>query len=199
MSYTPPKSSLLLRLSSPVSAFILRLLGWTVEGGQANVPKTVMLAVPHTTNWDLFYSLLCASAIKVPIWFMMKHSHFWWPAGILWRFLGGVPINRGKSSGVVGQMVEAFKEREVLYLVIPPEGTRKDVAYWKTGFYHIAHEAHVPMWLWFIDYKNKCIGSGELVYTTGDIEADFVKIRAYYEKKFGAMPHCRPAPQKPNS
>lgn len=195
MQSTPHKISLLLKLSAPVSAFILRCLGWTVEGGREEVSKAVLLAVPHTTNWDLFYSLLCASAIKTPIWFMMKHTHFWWPAGILWKFLGGVPINRSKSSGVVSQMAQAFKEREVLYLVIPPEGTRKEVHHWKTGFYHIAHAAGVPLWLWFIDYKNKRIGSGELMYTSGDIEADFEKIRAFYEKKFGPMPNCRPPSQ----
>lgn len=199
MSEYTPKVSLLLKLSSPLSAFIMKCLGWTVEGGQSEFPKAVLTAVPHTTNWDLFYSLLCASAIKVPIWFMMKHSHFWWPAGILWRFLGGVPVDRSKSSGIVGQMVDAFRERDVLYLVIPPEGTRKEVDCWKTGFYHIAHQAGAPIWLWFIDYKNKRIGSGDAVYPTGDIEADFVKIRAYYENRFGAMPSCRPDPKKLNS
>ena len=196
MSESPPKHSVLLRMSAPVCAFILKSLGWTIEGGRASVSKAVLTAVPHTTNWDLFFTLLCASAIKTPIWFMMKHTHFWWPIGILWRFLGGVPIDRTKASGVVDQMADAFRKREVLYLVIPPEGTRKEVDYWKTGFYHIAHAAEVPVWPWFIDYKNKCIGSGELIYATGDIEADFQKLRAFYEARFGPMPHCRPRPER---
>ncbi len=189
--YSP---SLTMRLVSPIASFLLRCLGWTIVGGRINVSKAVLIAAPHTTNWDLFYTLLCSWTIRIPIWFMMKESHFWWPAKLLWKFLGGVPINRSKSSGVVAQMANAFAEREVLYLVIPPEGTRKDVACWKSGFYYVALGANVPVWPWFIDYQAKRIGCGAPIMATGDIDADFKKIRTFYEEMVGPMPHCRPNP-----
>lgn len=91
-------------------------------------------------------------------------------------------------------MADAFSARHMLYLVIPPEGTRRDVTYWKTGFYYIAHEAGVPIWPWFIDYARKRIGCADVIHTTGDIEADFERIRAVYEAMYGPMPNCRPSP-----
>lgn len=189
------KEPYLIRLLAPLCARILKWLGWIIEGGSTSVSKCIIVAAPHTSNWDLLYTLLCAMAVHVPIWFMMKHTHFWWPAGVLWRTLGGIPIHRSKSSGLVEQMVEAFQKRDVLYLVIAPEGTRKEVPHWKTGFYYIALGANVPLWPWFIDYKTKRIGSGDLIYPTGDIEADFRKIREFFEQKYGPMPHCHPAPK----
>lgn len=194
MTYSVWKPSLVTRVIGAFCRWLLQRLGWTVVGGQITMSKAVLTAAPHSTNWDLFYTLLCAHALQIPIWFMMKHTHFWWPAGILWNYLGGVPINRSKASGVVSQMVNAFEERDMLYLVIPPEGTRKDVTCWKTGFYHIAHGARVPVWPWFIDYKNKRMGCGDVIHTTGDIEADFERIRSVYEDLYGPMPNCRPGP-----
>lgn len=189
--YTPSR---LTRLVGTLSSWLLRCLGWTVIGNQTNVPKAVLTAAPHTTNWDLFFTLLCAWTMHTPIWFMMKNSHFWWPATLLWNWLGAVPIDRSKSCGVVSQMVDAFAKRDILYLIIPPEGTRRDVPYWKTGFYHIAHDAGVPIWPWFIDYKRKRMGCAEVIRTTGDIEADFARIRLAYEEMYGPMPNCRPSP-----
>lgn len=191
-TYTPSR---LARVSTAISTWILRRLGWTIVGGQVPVLKAILTAAPHKTNWDLFYTLLCARAIGIPIWFMMKNSHFWWPASILWNWLGAVPIDRSRSCGVVSQMADAFAQRDMLYLVIPPEGTRRSVPYWKTGFYYIAHEAGVPIWPWFIDYTHKRMGCAGMVHTTGDIEADFQRIRAIYEEMYGPMPNCRPSPQ----
>ena len=187
-------SSFLQKISGPFAAWLLRRLGWTVVGRQFSCPKAVLTAVPHTTNWDLFYTLLGAWALRIPIWFMMKKSHFWFPAGTLWKAMGGVPVDRSKPGGMVGQMVDAFSSRDRLYLVIPPEGTRKEVAYWKTGFYAIAHAAGVPVWPWFIDYSKKFFGCGEPIFTTGDMHADFDRIRAFYEGIMGPMPSCRPKP-----
>ncbi|NLV44369.1 MAG: glycerol acyltransferase [Candidatus Hydrogenedentes bacterium] len=192
MAFSNKKPSMMNRATGAFCRWALRRLGWTLVGSQIEMPKAVLIAAPHTTNWDLFYTLLCARAIHISIWFMMKHTHFWWPASILWNWLGGVPINRTKACGVVTQMVEAFAERDRLYLVIPPEGTRRSVDCWKTGFYHIAHEAKVPVWPWFIDYKNKRVGCGDVIHPTGDIESDFERIRAFYEATYGPMPNCRP-------
>lgn len=190
-TYTPSRFT---RIVGAFCGWLLRRLGWTVVGGQTPALKAVLTAAPHKSNWDLFYTLLCARTIRIPIWFMMKNSHFWWPASIMWNWLGAVPVDRSKSCGVVSQMVDAFAEREMLYLVIPPEGTRTDVSCWKTGFYHIAHGAGVPIWPWFIDYTRRRIGCSEVLYTTGDIDADFDRLRSMYEDMYGPMPNCRPSP-----
>lgn len=121
MSDFVSQSSWLQHISSPFAGWVLRRLGWTIIGGRIPCPKAVLTAVPHTTNWDLFYTLLGACALRIPIWFMMKNNHFWFPASILWKVLGGVPVDRDKPGGMVGQMVDAFSSRERLYLVIPPD------------------------------------------------------------------------------
>ncbi|HDP35979.1 MAG TPA: acyltransferase [Candidatus Hydrogenedentes bacterium] len=196
MSYTPIARSKVNPLARYAAKLVVKLLGWGIEGGKCPVPKAVVAAAPHSSNWDLFFTLLSAAASDVPIWFMMKHTHFWWPLRVLWYYLGGVPINRGASASVVSQMVKALNKSERMYIVIPPEGTRKNVEHWKTGFYYIANEAGIPVWPWFINYKTKRTGSGDLIYTTGNIEEDFARIRAFYEENYGPMPSCRPAPRK---
>lgn len=196
MAYRPLNPTSVSRLSSALVRFLLKVLGWDIEDGYCDVHKAVITAAPHTTNWDLFYTLLSAAALRVPIWFMMKHTHFWWPMTILWRFLGGVPVNRTISTSVVSQMVKAFHECDTMFLVIPPEGTRKKVDCWKTGFYYTALKAGIPIWPWFINYKTKRTGGGPLIYPTGDIESDFDRIRTFYEEHMGPMPEIRPAAKK---
>lgn len=179
-----------------LAGWLLRVLGWGIEGGQCTVDKCVIIGMPHRTNWDFFYTLLAAFSTRLPIWLMIKDTLFWWPLGILMRRLGGVPVNRRASTSVVTQVAESFKTYDKLYLVMTPSGTRKKVDYLKSGFYWIAHEAGVPIWPWYITYERKMMGSGPLIYTTGDIEADLARLRAYYEEKTGPMPECRPAPKK---
>ncbi len=181
-----------------IAVRMMHLLGWRIEEGDFPMDKCVITAAPHTTNWDLFYTLLSAAAINAPMWFMMKHTHFWWPMNLVWRRLGGVPINRGASSSVVSQMAAEFNACDRMYLVIPPTGTRKKVEHWKTGFYYIAKEAGVPIWPWYINYTTKKTGSGPLLYATDDVEADFARLRAWYEEQIGPMPECRPGPRKNN-
>lgn len=187
---------------SPVNTFftwlariVLRVSGWKSDIERPPVAKCVVLGVPHTSNWDLFFTLAAAMKGHVPIWFMMKDSMFWWPISLLWKRLGGIPVNRRQRTNAVQQMVEAFGKMDELFLTIPPQGTRKKVDYWKTGFYWIANGAGVPIWPCYINYKTKFVGSGPLVYTTGDIDADFAAIRAFYEGVVGPMPSCRPAPR----
>lgn len=195
MKYTPVKRFQVNPVWRRFAAWLMKRLGWSIEEGRCPVNKCVITAAPHTSNWDLFYTLLSAAATNTPMWFMMKHSHFWWPMRIVWRYLGGVPINRNTSSSVVSQMAAEFNRSERMYLVIPPTGTRKKVEHWKSGFYYIAREANVPLWPWYINYQTKKTGGGPLMYTTDDIEADFDRLRAWYEEKVGPMPECRPAPR----
>ncbi len=196
MKFTPIARSRVNPVARHFSRFMLALLGWKVHSGESPVNKVIVVAAPHTSNWDLLFTLLSAASINVPIWFMMKHTVFWWPLRIIWYYLGGVSIDRTAPNSVVSQMADTIKESERMHLVVTPEGTRKKVDYWKTGFYHIAQQAEIPLWPWYINYKTKSTGSGDLIYTTGDIEADFKRLRAFYEENDHPMPSCRPAPRK---
>ena len=166
----------------------LRVLGWKWDGHRPDVKKCVLIAVPHTTNWDLMFMLLGSIAMEIPAVFMMKESVFWWPLGAFWRWCGGIPVNRRAASTVVEQMVQAFDESEAMYFVITPEGTRKAVRYWKLGFYQIACGAKAPILPAWIDYEHKRLGVGPLIPATGNIEADFEKLRDFYEEKVGVSP-----------
>lgn len=170
----------------------LRLLGWRLRGHRPEEPKCVIPCVPHTSNWDLFYTLLAAMALRVPMVFMMKSNWFFWPLGPIFRWLGGVPVNRSKSTNAVEQMVKEFRERTYMNLCIPPEGTRKKVEYWKTGFYWIAVGAGIPLMPGVIKYDTREVGVGPLIYLTGDIDSDFEKIREYYYNELGIEAKLKP-------
>lgn len=178
----------------------IRLLGWRLEGEKPQADKMVIIAAPHASNWDLLYTLLAAMGFGIPAVFTIKDFWFFWPIGPLMYWMGGIPINRSKASNTVSQIVDAFAESEKMYLVIPPEGTRKSVKYWKMGFYWIAIRADVPILMGLIDYKNKVVGIANLFHPTGDIDVDFPQIRAYYEEKVGYSPdYDRAKFQKANS
>jgi 1-acyl-sn-glycerol-3-phosphate acyltransferase len=167
---------------------ILALFGWRLVGALPATPKYVIIAAPHTSNWDFIVAILAAAAFGLRINFMMKDELFRPPWGWFFRALGGIPINRRSNNNVVQQMVQRFAERERLALVIPPEGTRSKVTKWKTGFYYIALGAGVPILLGFADFARKQVGSGPLITPTGDIEADLAGIRAFYSGIVGKRP-----------
>ncbi|MCC6144706.1 MAG: 1-acyl-sn-glycerol-3-phosphate acyltransferase [Candidatus Hydrogenedentes bacterium] len=171
-----------------LSCFILKMLGWRLEGERPKETRVVTLAVPHNTNWDLPMALLVAKAMQLPIVFTMKDTLFWWPLSLFWYRIGGIPINRRARTSAVDQMAQAFEEYEHLTLVIPPEGTRKKVKYWRTGFYWIAVKAQVPICMGFVNYEKKFAGLGPVFYPTGDIAADWKIIQAFYEEKLGITP-----------
>ena len=129
--------------------------------------------------------LLLAFALRINISTLGKDSLFRWPFGVFFRWCGCIPIDRTKSTNVVETMIQVFGESEELILVITPEGTRKKVRYWKTGFYYIAQGAHVPIVLAFIDYRRKAGGIGPVITPTGDIEADIETIRSFYANVSG--------------
>ncbi|MFH1084094.1 MAG: lysophospholipid acyltransferase family protein [Pseudomonadota bacterium] len=158
----------------------LKMLGWRVEGEIPDIKKFVIIAAPHTSNWDFPITLAITFALKIKIYWMGKSVMFRWPFGAVCRWLGGIPIERSRSHNVVEQSVQAFKKWDRLIMIIPPEGTRKRVSYWKTGFYHIASGANVPVVLGFLDYRRKAGGIGSTFYPTGRIEEDMQEIRAFY-------------------
>jgi 1-acyl-sn-glycerol-3-phosphate acyltransferase len=168
---------------------ILRLFGWRIEGSLPAAPKYVIIAAPHTSNWDFPVTILVALALQLRIAFMMKDELFRPPFGWFFRALGGIPVNRRARSNLVEQMVARFHASERLALVVPPEGTRAKVRVWKTGFYYIALGAGVPILLGFLDFRRKVGGFGPLFHPTGDIEADMGVIRAFYSGITGKNPH----------
>ncbi|MCP5169585.1 MAG: lysophospholipid acyltransferase family protein [Hahellaceae bacterium] len=159
----------------------LKLAGWKLQGKPPSEPKYVLIAVPHTTNWDFPITLAMAFVLDFEIYWMGKDSLFKGMAGPVMRWLGGIPIDRSKNNNVVDQMILQFKTHEHLVVTVPPEGTRSEVDKWKTGFYHIAYGAGVPIAQGFLDYKRKVGGFGPTFYPTGDIEKDIAEIQAFYK------------------
>jgi 1-acyl-sn-glycerol-3-phosphate acyltransferase len=166
----------------------LRATGWKPEGAPPPLPRYVLIAAPHTSNWDLFYLLALAEVYDLRISFMMKHTIFRGPFGPLFKSLGGIPIYRHKRGDLVKQMVEAFGERDAFVLVVPAEGTRSRVEHWKSGFYHIAREASVPIVLGYLDYARKRGGFGPPLVTSGSVGDDMDVIRDFYADKAGRHP-----------
>jgi 1-acyl-sn-glycerol-3-phosphate acyltransferase len=174
------RPSLIVRLLRPIAWLWLKAGGWRVVGEMPDLPKFVIVAAPHKTNWDLPNALAGGLHYGLRIHWMGKESLFKWPFGGFMRWLGGIAIDRSKRNNAVAQAVEAFAAADRFVVVIPPEGTRGEVSRWKSGFYHIAHGAKVPLVLAFIDYKRREIGVARVFDTTGDYEADLVRIQAVY-------------------
>jgi len=158
----------------------LKVFGWRLEGRLPDVDKLVVIAAPHTSNWDLPVLLSLAFALRAKACWLGKHTLFRRPLGFLFRWMGGIPVYRSASQNMVAQSVEMFRNSEKLILTIPPEGTRSKVNYWKSGFYYIALGAGIPIAMAFIDYKRKATGVGPTLNPTGDIEADMEIIRNFY-------------------
>ena len=171
---------------------LLRLFGWRLVGEHPGVDKCVIACAPHTSNWDFPLTFIAAMALGIPGVFMIKDTVFWWPAGILFRWLGGIPINRRSPVGIVDQMVQVVRESEKIYVVVTPEGTRKNVDFWKLGFYRIANGADVPILFGIMNYREKWIGVAELFYTTGDLEKDWREISDKFQGYVGVTPKYRP-------
>jgi 1-acyl-sn-glycerol-3-phosphate acyltransferase len=177
--FSTPVVNSLLRLFSLV---FLKLAGWKVLGAlPAQASKSVLIAAPHTSNWDLPYTLMVSFVLRLNIHWMGKASIFRFPFGTLMRWLGGVAVDRSKANNLVAASAQAIREASgALQLIVPPEGTRSKTRYWKTGFYHIAVSAQVPIVMAYMDYERKVSGLGPMFIPTGDLEADMVRIKAFY-------------------
>ncbi len=151
------------------SVIYLKLAGWKVHGAlAAEAQKSVFIAAPHTSNWDLPYTLMVAFVLRLNIYWMGKASIFRFPFGPLMRWLGGIPVDRSKSNNLVAASAQAIAQAsEALQLIVPPEGTRSKTRYWKTGFYHIAVAAQVPIVMAYMDYSRKISGLGPVFYPSG--------------------------------
>ena len=164
------------------SVAFLKLAGWKVlgslpEGGS----KSVLIAAPHTSNWDLPLTLMVAFALRLDVYWMGKESLFRPPFRRVMMWLGGVPVDRSKSTNLVAASVAALGAADgPMQLIVPPEGTRSKTRYWKTGFYYIAVGAQVPIIMAYMDYGKKISGLGLVFVPTGDIDADIARIKAFY-------------------
>ncbi|MFM8609406.1 MAG: lysophospholipid acyltransferase family protein [Burkholderiaceae bacterium] len=165
-----------------LSRWVLRLLGWRVEGAlPSEASKCVLIAAPHTSNWDLPFTLMVAFCLRLRIYWLGKASLFRWPFGPVMRWLGGVPVDRSKSNNLVASAAAAIVAAEgPLQLVVPPEGTRGKTRHWKTGFYFIALEARVPIVLAYMDYARKVSGLGPAFVPSGDVDRDMIEIKRFY-------------------
>ena len=151
----------------------------------ATFPKYVLIAAPHTSNWDFPITLMVCFALRLRVRWMAKASLFAFPLGPLARWLGGIAIDRSVSSNTVAATIDSFVRTEQLVVIVAPEGTRGKVARWKTGFYHIAHGAQVPIGLAFLDYRRKVGGIGAMFRTTGDLATDMRDIERFYSHVTG--------------
>ena len=168
-----------MRFLSWLSTTILRLFGWKMVGEPPAAPKFVLIAAPHTSGWDVPIMIMVAYHFNIWLNWFGKESTFRWPLGIITRRVGGIAIDRHKRENKVAAMVEQINAAEHFAFALSPEGTRYK-SEWKTGFYHIAHQAGIPLVCGFIDFATKTTGVGPTIYTTGDIEADMAHIRAFY-------------------
>jgi 1-acyl-sn-glycerol-3-phosphate acyltransferase len=173
-----------------LARWFLRLAGWQTEGMKPTAKRCVLIAAPHTSNWDLAFLLAFAAIFEVRISWMGKHALFRPPFGWLMRRTGGIPIVRHERGGMVAQAARMLTSADELMLVVPAEGTRARASHWKSGFYHIARAANVPIVLGYLDYARRRGGFGAAIDATGDVRADMDKIRHFYSDKVARYPEC---------
>ncbi len=171
-----------------IARFLFKLLGWRISGQVPNLNKFVVIMAPHTSAWDFPIGMLAKFILNVQFSFLAKQEIFKPPFGFIFKALGGIAVDRSASHNMVDQAVKTFAEREHFILALSPEGTRKYVAKWKTGFYYIALKAHVPIVLAFLDYEKKLAGIGPTFYPTGNAEQDIETIKAFYRTIKGRHP-----------
>jgi 1-acyl-sn-glycerol-3-phosphate acyltransferase len=180
-----------------LALIIFRFTGWRPAGKRPYISKYVIIAAPHTSNWDFLYAMCLAFILSIQPFIMMKASWFRWPMRPFLRWLGAIPVDRSKSTDFVARAIQAFRSHPQMTLVVPPSGTRRKVMYWKTGFYHIARGANVPIVLGYLDYRRKVGGIGPVVYPTGNMKADMKIIQDFYadiEGKYPKQARSSPGP-----
>ncbi len=166
-----------------------KLLGWKIKGSfDPSIKKAVVIVVPHTSWHDFYVGALARRILKAEINFVAKKELFRWPFGWYFRWMGGAPLDRTAGQNKVEAIASVFNEKEEFRLALAPEGTRKKVDAWKTGYYYIAKAANVPIIPVSFDYKTKTVIVNAPFYITGNIEEDTVKLHSFYEGVVGKRP-----------
>ncbi|HET6243653.1 MAG: lysophospholipid acyltransferase family protein [Bacteroidetes bacterium] len=169
--------------------WIFRKHGWKIQGGlPLGTKKCVLLAAPHTSNWDFVYGIGALEEFNLDVKYLAKKELFRFPFKGMFESLGGVPVDRSKSNSMVDAMIELINSKDEIIVMIPPEGTRSRVDKWKSGFYHVALGAQVPIVLGYLDYKNKVAGIGPALMPSGDKEKDYKVICDFYKKTTAKWP-----------
>jgi 1-acyl-sn-glycerol-3-phosphate acyltransferase len=167
---------------------ILNLAGWRSVVVSLPAPKGIIVVYPHTSNWDFMVGVFYKVGTGLPARWVGKHTLFRWPLRRLLVYLGGIPIRRDQRSGLVDAMLAEFAKHDCMWLAVTPEGTRSRTEYWKSGFYRMALQGNLPVGLGYIDYATHTVGIDTYLTLTGDVSADFARIRAFYKDKRGRRP-----------
>ena len=175
---TPQKSNV---LSRAIGRLLLSVFRWQIKGEVLDAPKFVMVLAPHTSIWDFYIAMASKLAVGLHSSWLISAAYTGWPLGVILRRLGGIPIYRDGSNNLVSQFVEAFNNNENMMITLSPEGTRKKVGKWKTGFWYIASQAGIPIQLIRIDYEKRTTECGPVIEPSNNIEADMKKIQQYYK------------------
>lgn len=170
-----------------LGGIVLSVFGWQKAGQVPNARNVVIIAAPHTTNWDFIFLLATAYSFGISVNWLGKDSLFLSPLGPILRFLGGVPVDRSKRNNLVQSLSAQIEHGSGIALVIPPSGTRQKTEHWKSGFYRIAEAAQIPLVCGYLDYRKKEAGLG-LTFMPSDLSRDMDKIRAFYEPIVGKYP-----------
>ncbi len=166
-----------------LARFIFWLSGWKVVGKNPKaVKKLVMIAAPHTSNWDLLYARAAFYLMDIPVKYTIKKELFFFPLGWLLKALGGIPIDRKSKGRMVDKMAALYDNYDEFCIMITPEGTRSYSPEWKKGFYYIAQQVNIPIALGYLDYKKKEAGVGPLITPSGNYEKDLQEIQSFYKK-----------------
>lgn len=181
------KPSLLSRIVRRLLVWLYRWKGWRIEGQRPEARKFVILGAPHTSNWDFIFFLGATNELGIRPSFMGKSSLFEWPMTQFMLDMGGISVDRSKRANYVEQVAQAFARADDLALVIAPEGSRTFKGEWKSGFYHIAMAAGVPIVPAWVNHETMRGGLGEPIVPSGDYRADLAKIAAFYREK---RPDC---------
>ena len=169
----------------------LAAAGWTVEGERPQVPRAVFVAAPHTSNWDMPFMTAVAWSMDMKLHWMATHTLFKGAWAPYFRFVSARLLDRRHKHDTVKQVIDSFRAAPQLFLVVAPEGTRSLREHWRSGFYHIAREAGVPIACGFLDFRRKRGGVGPLIETSGDVVADMERLRSFYAGIDGAHPELQ--------
>lgn len=166
----------------------MKLFGWTVVGRVPDSKKMIVIAAPHTTNWDFIFLLGAAYSFRLGINWLGKNTLFPPVLGTFLKFLGGVPVDRSRNTNLVQTLAESIEQAEDFTLIIPPAGTRRKTEYWKSGFYQVALATQMPLVCGYLDYDKKIAGLGLSFIPTGDVTSDMNRIREFYQAIIGKYP-----------
>ena len=158
----------------------LRLGGWRIVGPIPDLSKAVLIVAPHSSNWDGFWGMAAKLALGLEVRVLGKTQLFWWPLGPLLRRLGAIPVDRSSPQGTIEQAITIIRDFDRIWFTLTPEGTRKRVDKWKTGFWKIARNANVPIVMGYFDYPSKVIGIETVFHTSDNQQQDMLQIREFY-------------------